>query len=802
MRTIARFVVFTFVLGTALMAQDPDAAESSRPAADRLAWWREARFGMFVHWGLYAIPAGQWGGKSTYGEWIRSSAEIPLEQYEGFAQRFDPRAFDPAAWAALAKRAGMRYLTITTKHHDGFCLFDSKLTDFDGMATPQKRDFIRDVVDACRKDGIVPCFYYSIMDWRHPDYLPRRGWEKNRPTEGADFERYVAYMNGQVEELLTNYGPIGVLWFDGQWEGTWSNERGEALAARVRRLQPEIIVNNRVGRAAGEFRRFGDRLGDYATPEQEIPATNLGMPWETCMTMNDHWGFSAADKDFKSTTDLLRMLVDIASKGGNFLLNVGPDADGRIPAESVERLERIGDWLKVNGEAIYGTTAGPMQALAWGRTTAKKEGRTTRLYLHVFDWPTDGRLAVDGLLGAPIAVEILGSASPAAPTHRPDGLRLVLENLPEVPPCRGVNVIKLTFDGAPDVALAPTIEAPTRLFVKSLEVRVRTQQNKVELRRTLDGSEPTSASPPAEAAMTIERDTDLVVAPFRNGQRVGPTARARFVKAEPLGAAAPPERPSGLDFHAFEGDFTNHRDVWRAAPVASGTAAGFGLGIAPRPDRYAISWRGSILVPADDVYTFTTASDDGSMLWIDDLPVVDNDRPHSLTEKSGEIALARGHHRLAAIFFENTGGAEFHVYWQKGGGPRLEIPATVLAGPTADPKADRLKAEVEKCLDDLERLFDARDFLGIARRYADDAQMIGPDGVPTSGRAAIDAYWLGLRDPEDWILESKSIEGSGAVAVQRGRSTLLHGGRRSVVEFVLTWRLTAAGWRIASDIYW
>jgi alpha-L-fucosidase len=297
----------------------------------------------------------------------------------------------------MAKDAGMKYIVITSKHHDGFCLFDSKMTDYDIMdATPFKRDIMKELADQCRKQGIKMCWYHSIMDWHHPDYLPRRRWEK-RSAEGADFSRYVTYMKGQIKELVENYGDIGVLWFDGEWEKTWNSDLGNDLYKYVRSLQPDIIINNRVSKGRAGMAGTYDpekAAGDFGTPEQEIPATGLGYDWETCMTMNNHWGWNKNDKNWKSTQDLIRKLIDITSKGGNFLLNVGPKADGTFPEESIERLAAIGEWMKVNGQSIYGTNASIFEKLQWGRCTTKPG----KLYLHVFDWPADGKLIVPGLI--------------------------------------------------------------------------------------------------------------------------------------------------------------------------------------------------------------------------------------------------------------------------------------------------------------------------------------------------------------------------------------------------------------------
>jgi alpha-L-fucosidase len=369
---------------------------------ERMEWWRQARFGMFIHWGLYAVPAGQWKGEkvSGIGEWIMERAQIPVSEYEQLARQFNPVKFDAEQWVQIAKNAGMKYIVITSKHHDGFCLWDTKYTDYDVVdAAPFKRDILGELSEACRKNGIKLCFYHSIMDWHHPDaqapfYPKYNDTSKSNPN----FDRFVEYyLKGQIKELVQNYGPLGILWFDGEWVRDWSREMGWDMYEYCLGLQPDVIVNNRVGggrQGMQGLSKSDEFAGDYGTPEQEIPATGIpGLDWETCMTMNDTWGFKSDDNNWKSREDLLRKLVDIASKGGNFLLNVGPTAEGLIPGPSVERLAAIGEWMKVNSESIYGTTASPLGEVPWGRCTA----RPGRLYLHVFDWPTNGKLEVSGL---------------------------------------------------------------------------------------------------------------------------------------------------------------------------------------------------------------------------------------------------------------------------------------------------------------------------------------------------------------------------------------------------------------------
>jgi len=367
--------------------------EGPEQRAARMKWFSEARFGLFIHWGVYSVPAGEWKGKTHYGEWFLEETHMPVSQYEKFAEQFNPVKFDAKQWVALAKEAGVKYIVITSKHHDGFGMFPSKETDWCIKSTPFKRDPLKELSEACRETGIKFCLYHSIMDWHHPDWGTRRAWN-DKATGKPDMDRYTAYMKRQLKELVTNYGPLGILWFDGEWESPWTHDRGVDLYAYCRGLQPDIIINNRVGkaRAGMEGMDKGKGLGDYGTPEQNVPPNGFGpgVYWESCMTMNDHWGYNKHDNDWKSAKDLIRILVDCASKGGNYLLNVGPTSEGLIPAPSVERLKAIGAWMKVNGESIYGTTASSIDKLKWGRSTTK--GNT--IYLHVFDWPKNGKLSV------------------------------------------------------------------------------------------------------------------------------------------------------------------------------------------------------------------------------------------------------------------------------------------------------------------------------------------------------------------------------------------------------------------------
>jgi alpha-L-fucosidase len=370
--------------------------------AGRIAWFQEARFGMFIHWGLYSIPAR--------GEWVRSWERISNEDYQPFFEEFNPSDYDPKAWARAAREAGMRYAVFTAKHHDGFCLFDSKLTDYKSTNTPAGRDLVREYLEAFRAEGLKVGLYFSIIDWHHPDfphYGDRQHPERdNEAFRGVrhDFDNYLRYMHGQVEELVTGYGRIDLMWFDFSYDHmTGETWRATDLVRMIRRHQPHMIMDNRL-EVSGEG--FGSLLsgqpkeyaGDYVSPEQIIPPEGVldingkPVPWEACVTMNNHWGYTERDKFFKPAPMLIRKLVECVSKGGNLLLNVGPDARGMIPEQSLDILRQIGRWMKRNGESIYGCSPAGMDKPDFGRIT--RRGKT--LYYHVFDNPI-GYLPLSGL---------------------------------------------------------------------------------------------------------------------------------------------------------------------------------------------------------------------------------------------------------------------------------------------------------------------------------------------------------------------------------------------------------------------
>ena len=410
-----RTALLTTLALAALASPSPAAPETAAARDARMSWWREARFGMFVHWGLYSGLAGDWNGKMVGDsgglEWIQQRVGADTYSYAAQAvPKFLPKPGFATAWAKLAKQAGCQYVVFTTKHHEGFALHDSKLTDYDA-GDLLNRDLVKEITEALRAEGLRVGFYHSVIDWHHPQYdfriakgLP---YPKDGPNVGVtprNHARYVDFLHGQVEELISNYGKVDVIWWDYSSTGFQGDEawRASELLGKVRAKQPDVIMNNRLFRIpeAGfsgmgtdsVTNRMDPKYGDFVTPEQHIPPTGLpGVDWETCMTLNTTWGYNRHDHKWKSTETIVRNLIDIASKGGNYLLNIGPMGDGSVPQESIDTLAAVGRWMAVNGESIRGTTASPAGKLAFdGRLTQK--GKVC--YVHVFKQPESGSITV------------------------------------------------------------------------------------------------------------------------------------------------------------------------------------------------------------------------------------------------------------------------------------------------------------------------------------------------------------------------------------------------------------------------
>lgn len=376
------------LLTCSAIAQKNYLEEPKADKAKRMQWWTDDTFGMFIHWGLYAVPAGEYNGKGGGAEWIMETHKIPTAEYEKFAGQFNPQKFNAKEWVQIAKSAGAKYIVITSKHHDGFSIWDSKVTKYDIMdATPFKRDILKELSEACKAAGIQFCLYHSIMDWHQPDAKSKD--YPHQSTVNPDFNKYrEEYLKPQLAELIKKYDPA-VLWFDGEWIPEWTEQQGKDLYNYLRTLKPSIIINNRVGKARGGMEgmnKYENAAGDFGTPEQEILKGTSQDYWESCMTLNGNWGYVKNDNNWKSAQLLVDNLVDIAAKGGNYLLNVGPTAEGKIPDQSIERLAEMGKWLAVNKEAIYATNG--IANYKEGdhiKFTQSKDGKTTYALFNKYD---------------------------------------------------------------------------------------------------------------------------------------------------------------------------------------------------------------------------------------------------------------------------------------------------------------------------------------------------------------------------------------------------------------------------------
>jgi len=387
-----------------------DASDRER----RMKWWHEARFGMFIHWGLYSVLGRH--------EWVMEDEGIPVAEYEQLAKRFKPKPNAARDWARLAKQAGQKYMVMTTKHHEGFCNFDTKLTSYCAPKQGPGRDLVREFVEAARAEGLRVGFYYSLMDWHHPDGA-------RCATDEAARRRFVDYIHGHIRELLSNYGKIDVLWYDVSWPLKKEGWESEKMNAMVFQLQPDIIVNNRNGLG-----------GDFATPEQRIEATDRA--WESCMTMNGSWGYQAADDDWKTPKTIVRNLVACGHGAGNYLLNIGPKPDGSIPEESVRILSAVGKWMERNGQSIYRTAiCQPRRSNFAGFT---RDGNT--LYMHVHFWPGE-TVALAGLMNRVKSARLLATGKEVK--FQQEEFRVRFTGLPSKAPDEPVTTLAIECDGEP-----------------------------------------------------------------------------------------------------------------------------------------------------------------------------------------------------------------------------------------------------------------------------------------------------------------------------------------------------------------
>jgi len=463
-------LVFLILISFVYAQESPDNRDA------RMEWWRQARFGMFVHWGLYSGLAGTWDGKpvgKTGGmEWIQQRVKVDTDNYaKQSIPLFKPKPNFAVEWARLAKEAGCKYVVFTTKHHEGFALHDSKVSDYDAGSV-LNRDLVKEIVDALRAEGLRVGFYHSVIDWHHNQYeyelskqLPHPLKGKPYPEGKRDHSKYIEYLHAQVRELLTQYGKIDIMWWDYSSQDFQGDEAWKAteLMKMARSLQPQIIMNNRLYRIPeagwasmgtdGYTPRLNPKYGDFITPEQHIPPTGMpGVDWETCMTMNTTWGYSEHDHAWKSSKTLIRNLIDIASKGGNYLLNIGPKGDGSIPEESIKAMRDIGAWMKANSESIYGTTASPYENLKWGRCTKKVTDKKATLYLHIFDYPQDGRLIVPGVINKDITAYLLATGEKLKAVNEGNN---VVVSIPSKPLDENATVVVLEINGRLQLANKP-----------------------------------------------------------------------------------------------------------------------------------------------------------------------------------------------------------------------------------------------------------------------------------------------------------------------------------------------------------
>ncbi|NEW83986.1 MAG: alpha-L-fucosidase [Mariniphaga sp.] len=468
-------LIFVFLIGLApiLFSQKINSQDK------RMQWWRDARFGIFIHWGLYSIPAGEWKGTEypQIGEWIMKNARIPVKEYEQLAKQFNPVKFNAYDFVMTAKNAGMKYITITSKHHDGFAMFKSNASKYNIVdATPYGKDVIKALSEECQKQRIKLCFYYSqARDWHEPNGLDN-DWDF--PKE-RNFQKYLdEKVKPQLTELLTNYGPIGMIWFDTPL--TISKEQAQQLKDLVRKLQPETIISGRLG---------GGVETDYiSTGDNVIPGTVVQGDWEVPATLNNTWGFKKNDHNWKSPEVLTRLLFDIAAKGGNYLLNVGPTSEGLIPQESVGILAKVGDWMKINSESIYGTQASPYKIeFKWGNIT-QKQGK---LFLGIFNWPTND-FYLEGLKTKVIKIYLLADKQQKAIPfkeifdQRTDHHQLKIQ-LPKQAPDKIVSVVVVEVKGTVDVETAICQQANSSILLPGILASAQKENNPAKLKFTARG---------------------------------------------------------------------------------------------------------------------------------------------------------------------------------------------------------------------------------------------------------------------------------------------------------------------------
>ena len=638
-----------------LFFQIPGCGCAAPKSSDKMDWWKEARFGMFIHWGLYSIPAGEWNNHQTKigetTEWIQCYMKIPVADYKALAGKFNPTKFNADDIVSLAKEAGMKYIVLTSKHHEGFAMFKSADPFNVVDATPYRKDIVKSLAEACKKQGMHFGLYYSqAQDWNHAGGAACSGhWDKSQ--EGA-FDKYLDEVSvPQIKEILSSYNPE-ILWWDTPCEMT--KERAAKFAPLLAE-HPDLIVNNRL--CAGI-------AGDLETPEQFIPAMGYpGTNWESCMTMNGTWGYGANDHNWKSSEVLVRNLIDIASKGGNYLLNVGPTSAGLIPDPSIERLKEIGSWMKINGEAIYGTQASPFTNPGWGRCTIKKTEGKTRIYLHIFDFPEDGILRIPGLASKiDMAYELINRGHKLNVESAGNYQKI---NVSKIEKGKYATVLVLETSDEVVVYNEPEIKAEYTVFTDKASFIIHTEIPNCIIHYTTDGSIPTNKSPTANGVNTVKAQATLLVKAicFLNGKAVSGVAEKIFYREIPLQSSYNHPCKSGLRYSYFEGAWGELPDFKSLKALETGITGTIDLSVKKRNHDYGIVFTGLLNIPETGVYKFILSSNDGSKMILSG-KILSNDGLHGIEEKSMDIALAKGLHSIEVQYFQAGGGDIIKLEWK------------------------------------------------------------------------------------------------------------------------------------------
>jgi len=661
MKKFSLILLASIVLASNVFAQKP---KTDDPKMD---WWKEAKFGMFIHWGLYCIPSGEWNGKKTtnIAEWILNDLKIPVNEYKGYAAQFNPQKFDAEKLVLLAKEAGMKYMVLTAKHHEGFAMFKSADPFNIVDASPYKKDVVRQLADACKKYNMPLGLYYSqAQDWTHP------GGGKYRPNwdsaQVGSFAKYIDKVSlPQVKEIMENYHPR-IIWWDtpAQMTPELAKKFTDYLAK-----YPELITNDRLG---------GGVEGDLTTPEQYIPATGIpGKNWESCMTMNGTWGFSRFDHNWKSAADLVTNLIDIASKGGNYLLNVGPTPEGEVPAPSIDRLKEVGAWMKQNGEAIYGTKASPFSQLKGARVTQKAIGPNTKLFVNILEWPSDGKFVLSGLANKVIKAYPLIAPKTVIKVQEKEADKIM--DLAGLAQTRFATVIVLEIKGKPVVNNAPTISSENSIYTNNIQFSITSNTPGGTIYYTTDGTEPTLNSLVAKDNILLTASGKLVIKArtFVKDKPVSAVSEAVFIQEKPLAPVY--EGKPGLKYAYYEGSWEKLPDFNSLIPSKTGIVENLNIKVKSRDLYFGLTFEGYINVPETDVYAFFLSSDDGSRLTIDGLKTLDFDGTHGMGDKRMDIALEKGLHKISLQYFQHGGGSGLKLDWKQTGKERKTVDKSMLS---------------------------------------------------------------------------------------------------------------------------